>query len=53
MTLQMRDEAIESFRRDALEQAIETIERRISAFGVAESTIFKRGETDRRSVARG
>ena len=46
MTLQMRDEAIESFRRDALEQAIETIERRINAFGVAESTISKRGETD-------
>ena len=45
-TLQMQEAAIDGFRRDALDQAIETIERRINAFGVAESTISRRGETD-------
>ena len=44
--LTMTDAAIESFRDDAVEQAIETIERRINAFGVAESTISRRGDND-------
>ena len=45
-TIQMRSEAIQAFRRDSVEQAIETIERRINLQGVAESTVSKRGETN-------
>jgi preprotein translocase subunit SecD len=44
--LTMTDQAIESFRDDAVEQAMDTIERRINAFGVAESTISRRGDND-------
>ena len=36
--------AIEQFKREALDQAIETIERRINAFGVAESTVSQRDD---------
>lgn len=46
VTLVMGDDAIESFREDSLNQAIETIERRVNEFGVAESTITKRGESE-------
>lgn len=46
VTLVMSDAAIEDFQTGAVEQAIETIERRINAFGVAESTISKRGDTE-------
>ncbi|MCB9528538.1 MAG: protein translocase subunit SecD [bacterium] len=46
VTLVMSDDAIEEFQTDAVDQAIETIERRINAFGVAESTISKRGDTE-------
>lgn len=42
----MRTEAIALFRESAVDQAIETIERRINAFGVAESSISKRGESE-------
>ncbi len=45
-TIVMRDEAIRLFRESAVEQAIETIERRINAFGVAESSISKRGDSE-------
>lgn len=45
-TLVMSDTAIEEFQEGAINQAIETIERRINAFGVAESTISKRGDTE-------
>ncbi len=44
VTLTMTNQAIDSFREEALDNAIETIERRINAFGVAESTISKRGD---------
>jgi preprotein translocase subunit SecD len=40
----MRRNAIEVFKEDALSQAIETIERRINAFGVAESSVSKRDD---------
>jgi preprotein translocase subunit SecD len=46
ITLTMKAQAISDFQRDALEKAIETIERRINAFGVAESTISRRGESE-------
>lgn len=46
VTLVMSDSAIEEFQTDAVDQAIETIERRINAFGVSESTISKRGDTE-------
>lgn len=46
ITLTMKSQAITDFQRDALEKAIETIERRINAFGVAESTISRRGESE-------
>ncbi len=45
-TLVMTDTAIDLFRTSAVDQAIETIERRINAFGVAESTISKRGDSE-------
>lgn len=45
-TLVMSQEAIDDFRDSALERAIETIERRINEFGVAESTITKRGDDE-------
>lgn len=38
----MRRASIESFQEEALDQAIETIERRINAFGVAESSVSRR-----------
>ena len=38
----MRRPAIQKFQIDALDQAIETIERRINAFGVAESSVSRR-----------
>ncbi len=44
ITIQMKKEAIDRFQADSLNQAIETIERRINAFGVAESTISKRDQ---------
>ena len=40
----MRSAAIKEFQEGALDQAIETIERRINAFGVAESTVSRRDE---------
>lgn len=46
VTLTMKEQAITDFQRDALEKAIETIERRINAFGVAESTISRRGDSE-------
>ena len=46
VTLSMKQQAITDFQRDALEKAIETIERRINAFGVAESTISRRGDSE-------
>ena len=46
VTLVMSDDAITQFRTESLEQAIQTIERRINEFGVAESTITRRGETE-------
>lgn len=46
VTLLMRAEALESFQTDAVDKAIDTIERRVNGFGVAESTISRRGETD-------
>jgi len=46
MTLVMSDSSIEEFQTGAVDQAIETIERRINAFGVAESSISKRGESE-------
>ena len=42
--LVMKADAIRSFQEDAVDKAIDTIERRINAFGVAESTISRRGE---------
>ena len=42
ITVAMRRTAIASFQEDALQQAIETIERRINAFGVAESSVSRR-----------
>ncbi|MCA9543029.1 MAG: protein translocase subunit SecD, partial [Myxococcales bacterium] len=46
VTLTMTERAISDFRSDALDKAIETIERRINEFGVAESTISKRGDEE-------
>lgn len=46
VTVVMTDTAIDLFRSSAVDQAIETIERRINAFGVAESTISKRGDSE-------
>jgi preprotein translocase subunit SecD len=46
VTLTMRDQAIDDFRKDALDKAIETIERRINEFGVAESSVTKRGDDE-------
>lgn len=44
VTLVMTQDAIDDFRESAVDKAIETIERRINEFGVAESTITKRGD---------
>ncbi|MEE2644437.1 MAG: protein translocase subunit SecD [Myxococcota bacterium] len=44
LTVAMRRSAIASFKVDALEQAIEIIERRINAFGVAESSVSRRDD---------
>lgn len=46
VTLLMTSEAIDSFREDAVQKAIETINRRINEFGVAESTITRRGDDE-------
>ena len=46
MVLVMSDAAIDLFRTESLDKAIETIERRINEFGVAESTISRRGDTE-------
>ncbi|MBU1897012.1 protein translocase subunit SecD [Myxococcota bacterium] len=46
IVLGMRTEHIDQFRSDSLDQAMETIERRINEFGVAESTISRRGESE-------
>jgi preprotein translocase subunit SecD len=40
----MRKDSVKLFQVDALEQAIETIERRINAFGVAESSVSRRDQ---------
>ena len=42
VTVGMRRIAIKKFQEEALDQAIETIERRINAFGVAESSVSRR-----------
>ena len=42
--IDMTDDAVKEFQDSAIAQAKETIERRINAFGVAESSITKRGE---------
>ena len=42
VTVGMRRVAIDKFQEEALDQAIETIERRINAFGVAESSVSRR-----------
>lgn len=42
ITVGMRRVAIDKFQEEALDQAIETIERRINAFGVAESSVSRR-----------
>ncbi len=42
ITIGMRRPSIQKFQVDALDQAIETIERRINAFGVAESSVSRR-----------
>ena len=44
VTLKMATAAIDQFRADAVAKAIETIERRINEFGVAESSVTRRGE---------
>ena len=44
VTITMTDAAKKEFRDSAIAQAKETIERRINAFGVAESSITKRGD---------
>ncbi|MFZ4735124.1 MAG: protein translocase subunit SecD [Bradymonadia bacterium] len=44
VTLKMSTAAIDQFRADAVAKAIETIERRINEFGVAESSVTRRGE---------
>jgi preprotein translocase subunit SecD len=44
--LAMKPEAIDVFRADALDKAVDTIERRINEFGVAESSVTKRGENE-------
>ena len=44
--LTMRKEALAEFRKTAVEQAIETLERRINNSGVAESSITRRGEEE-------
>jgi preprotein translocase subunit SecD len=45
VTINMTDAARLEFQTSAINQAIETIERRINAFGVAESSITRRGDT--------
>lgn len=45
-TVTMSDEAIETFRSEAVEKSIETVERRINEFGVAEPNISRRGESE-------
>ncbi|MAD61599.1 MAG: hypothetical protein CMH49_08860, partial [Myxococcales bacterium] len=42
ITMGMRRSAIDKFQVESLDQAIETIERRINAFGVAESSVSRR-----------
>lgn len=44
VSIVMRDQAITDFTEQAVDKSIETIERRINAFGVAESSITKRGD---------
>lgn len=46
LTLVMRNEAIDQFRQDSLERAIETVDRRINEFGLTESTISRRGDNE-------
>jgi preprotein translocase subunit SecD len=46
VSLVMTATAVDDFRSDALDKAMETIERRINEFGVAESTISKRGDSE-------
>ena len=46
VTLQMSTDALKSFQQLALEKAIETVERRINEFGVAESSVTRRGDSE-------
>jgi preprotein translocase subunit SecD len=46
VTLQMSTAALQSFQQLALEKAIETVERRINEFGVAESSVTRRGDSE-------
>ncbi|MFN3198110.1 MAG: protein translocase subunit SecD [Bradymonadia bacterium] len=46
VTLVMRNEAIDQFRQDSLERAMETVDRRINEFGLTESTISRRGDNE-------
>jgi preprotein translocase subunit SecD len=44
--LAMSPDAIDAFRTDARDKAVETIERRINEFGVVESSVTKHGQND-------
>jgi preprotein translocase subunit SecD len=46
VTLGMASDALRSFQQLALEKAIETVERRINEFGVAESSVTRRGDSE-------
>jgi len=46
VTLAMAPNALRAFQQLALEKAIETVERRINEFGVAESSVTRRGDSE-------
>ena len=46
LTLSMTTAAIDSFKSSALDKAMETVERRINEFGVAESSVSRRGDSE-------
>jgi preprotein translocase subunit SecD len=46
VTLGMGSDALRSFQQLALDKAMETVERRINEFGVAESSVTRRGDSE-------
>ncbi len=46
VTIEMLEDDVLAFQQQALEQAMQTVERRINEFGVSESSVTRRGESE-------